>query len=130
MKACMTRFASVLTLLPLALANCSNDVPAEEGAHPSPTGSVATNARAAWPNRTDDVPVITPDDIARACVELAVCGFEPASSGGDRLTFASSCVSQLTWSAERAIPVSGLFNWNERAEYFVRCQLDHVGDCT
>ena len=133
MKTWIACFASVLAVavLPLAMQSCTLDVVDEgvQGKKP-PIGPVAKNARAAWPDRPENVPAITSEDIVRACVERAVCGPETTRSGGDALSFLSTCVNTLTWSAERAIPVTGLLNWNERAEYFVRCQLDHTGDCT
>jgi hypothetical protein len=133
MKTAFARFAALLVVpvLPLAMQSCTLDVvdEAPQGGK-SPMGPVAKNARAAWPDRPEDVPAITSEDIARACVERAMCGPETAGSGVGALRFVSLCVDGLTWSAERAIPVTGLLNWNERAEYFVRCQLDHTGDCT
>jgi hypothetical protein len=132
MKTWIACFTSLLAVpvLPLAMQGCTVEMTGEPQDGKSPIGPVAKNARAAWPNRPDDVPAITPEDIARACVERAICGPETSDSGVEALTFVSFCVEQLTWSAERAIPVSRLFRWNERAEYFVRCQVDHAGDCT
>ncbi|HMI88661.1 MAG TPA: hypothetical protein VK550_31495 [Polyangiaceae bacterium] len=133
MKTSVVRFASLLVVpvLPLSIQGCTVDSVGEEPpGGKSPSGPVAKNARAAWPDRPNDVPSITREDIARACVERAICGPETTGSGVDALRFVSFCVEQMTSSAERAIPVSGFFQWNERAEYFVRCQLDHAGDCT
>jgi hypothetical protein len=99
------------------------------GGTPQPIGPVAHDADEAWPKRPANVPIITPEQIASACAELAACDELDPSSGMDRLAVVAFCVSQLTWSAERAIPVSGLLRWNERAEYYVLCQLEHAGDC-
>jgi hypothetical protein len=133
MKTWIACFASLLAVpvLPLAMQGCTFDVVdvGPEDKKP-PIGPVAKNARAAWPDRPENVPAITSEDIARACVESAICGPETTGLRIDALRFVSLCVDVLTWSAERAIPVTGLLNWNERAEYFVRCQLDHTGDCT
>ena len=131
MKTWIACFASLLavSVLPLAMQSCTFDVvDVGPSGKKSPIGPVAKNARAAWPDRPENVPAMTSEDIVRACVERAICGPETTRSR-DALSFLSTCVDTLTWSTERAIPVTGLLNWNERAEYFVRCQLEHTGDC-
>lgn len=98
------------------------------GVAQTPEGPIATNAVEAWPKKPTAVPAITPEELVRACAEQAACN-APTSGSTDPLTAVSICVAELEWSAERAIPASALFSWNERVEYYVKCQNEHAGDC-
>jgi len=98
------------------------------GTVPDPEGPIAHDANEAWPKKPTNVPTVTPAELVTACVEFATCGAEESPST-DPMTVVSFCVAELAWSAERAIPASGLLRWNERVEYYVRCVLDHPGDC-
>jgi hypothetical protein len=99
------------------------------GAIPTPEGPVAHDANEAWPKKSTTAPTITPEELVSACVEFTACGAGDPNAT-DPMISISYCVSQLIWSAERAIPASGLLKWNERIEHYVKCQLDHAGDCT
>jgi hypothetical protein len=126
-----------LALSMLGLPSCvvsSNGEPANSGGTGGgggshPVGPVAHDASEAWPDAPASVPAISAQDIVRACAEIVGCN-PPEGSGATPLDAVSLCVGQLTWSAERAIPVSNLLEWNERAEYVVSCELAHAGDCT
>jgi len=46
-----------------------------------------------------------------------------------RMLLVDMCLSDLVFAGERAIPLSGLSSFNERAEYWVGCVLGHQDDC-
>jgi hypothetical protein len=94
-------------------------------------GPVAHDANEAWPTRPADVPVLRVDDIANACATAGLCApevmeLEPQT----RAALVDLCVSDVIFSAERAIPMSGFRQSNERAEFWVRCVLDNAGQCS
>jgi len=112
-------------LLGLAPA-CFSEV---EQLDPSPLGPVAHSAEEAWPEAPQAVPPITHEDIARACVVAGAC--IPENEGIDHesmLGLIDLCVHDAVFSAERAIPLSGFVQRNERAERFVSCTLT-AADC-
>lgn len=94
------------------------------GSTATPIGPVASNASEAWPDRPD-VPKLGDAQIAEACVAQALC-----NPGPDPLLTVQFCIGQLTWSAERAIPISNLQRLNERVEYLVPCVLENKADCS
>lgn len=91
---------------------------------------VAHNAGEAFPDKPASVPVLTAEDIVRACALRIGCTTLPPTQSG-RLAREAGCIYFVIWSAERAIPISSwpLWYWNERAGYFVRCTLRSAGDC-
>ena len=92
-----------------------------------PIGPVAENAEQAWPDKPD-VTQITREQIANACALEVECALVDSPST-DALIATELCVSQITWSAERAIPMSNLLKLQERAEYRTQCVLDAGADC-
>ncbi len=127
--------ALALAVAPGCFVTSSDEHPASGGSGgsggnggSSPIGPVAHDATEAWPDRPSNVPVLGPEDIVRGCVELISCN-PPVGSGGTPTFGMDFCISQVEWSAERAIPMSNLMNYNERAEFVVTCLLAHVGDC-
>src|SRR5690606_22455858 len=92
-----------------------------------PIGPVASNAEEAWPTKPDVEP-ISATEIVRACATQVSCTAQ-ASPDTDRLLAVDLCVTQMIWSAERAIPISGLLSQQERVEFFVRCTIDNQDDC-
>ncbi len=122
--------AGLLASLAVACSSGGDDFEA------GPYGAVARSAAEAWPTAPAGVPVLTETQVASACIRSAECALplfdDCAASGlcepGD--TFAHShalaamvglCVHDTVHSAERAIPMSGFSQRNERAEYFVAC---------
>jgi hypothetical protein len=93
------------------------------GTPPQPIGPVASNATEAWPKKPDVAP-ITVEQIASACVAQVAC-----QSGTNPVLETELCIGQITWSAERAIPLSNLLRLQERAEFLVPCVLESAGDC-
>ncbi|HEV8247376.1 MAG TPA: hypothetical protein VGP93_16470 [Polyangiaceae bacterium] len=73
---------------------------------------------------------IEPDSLLDACVARVVCDQQALPALGTRLQKLSACIADVEWSAERAIPLSGYWHFNERAEYWVSCALDSAGDCS
>ena len=117
-----------LVALALAASGCSSKSSNDSGsAGHGPVGPVATDAAEAWPE-VPTVPALKPEDVVQACAELAVCN-PPDGAGANPFVEINLCIANIEWSAERAIPMSNFLVWNERAEYFVACQLAHVGDC-
>ncbi len=97
---------------------------------PNPIGPVAHDAAEAWPERPEVAP-ITREQIAEACVLEAGCAVAAdPNQKDDALLLAELCVGQIVWSAERAIPLSGLWRAQERAERRVACVLAAASDCT
>jgi len=97
------------------------------GGTTNPLGPVAENKEQAWPNKPD-VPAITREQIAEACVLETTCALG-ADPGANAPLAVELCIGQLVWSAERAIPLSNLWHYQERAEHFVACVLAAAGDC-
>lgn len=125
----------------MALSACSS-APVEE-TPAGPVGPVAANAAEAWPD-APSVPAVTHQQIAQACERAAECipdtMIQPCVKSGactdpqgklsheELLALIDLCVYDATFSAERAIPLSGFSKRNERAEYFVDCTLK-AADC-
>ena len=113
-----------------ALGGCSSTdtqpIAAQAG---QPTGPVAHDAAEAWPTKPN-VAVLAPESVARACAAWSSCS-TPNGTTQARLTAAAVCTAGVVWSAERAIPMSDIFlgDADERAELFVKCAIDHDGDC-
>lgn len=130
-----------LGLLPVALLGMSACLgnPGDEDKKPlGPIGPVASNAAEAWPTRPDNVPVLGRDDIAQGCAIAGACAIgkqQPCDGGTCEITRAEAvllvdlCVGDIVRSAERAIPLTGFNQRQERAEFYVQCLLDHAGDC-
>ncbi len=115
-------------LLAAACSSAPDPVSGRTGAEPS--GPVASDAAEAFPDRPTGVPVITPVEIASACADSAACIEDRAQySTSDLYGLVALCVEDARWSAERAVPMSDFSHNGERAEYYVRCVLDHAGDC-
>lgn len=101
------------------------------GTTQNPVGPVAHNASEAFPDKPASVPVLTAKDIVQACATDVACSMSGAKyTQQDRLTGIAMCLDNVTWSAERAIPMSDLSLKNERAEYYVGCVNQHAGDCS
>ncbi len=113
----------------LVVGACSSAATDTGGAPPSPEGPVASNAAEAFPDRPANVPVLSNSDILQACLAAADC-VQTQYTQEQMLGLVQLCVHDVTFSAERAIPMSGFSNNDERAEYFVKCALDNAGDCT
>jgi hypothetical protein len=96
---------------------------------PNPIGQVARSAEEAWPERPADVPVLTSEQIARACGSYTLCAVLEAGEASDPLLLIDFCVAQITWAAERAVPIGSIWRANERAEWFVDCVLTNATDC-
>lgn len=95
-----------------------------------PQGPVAHDAGEAFPDRPAGVPAMKPGDIAAACAESAACIPDRATySAADLSALIDLCVSDVRWSAERAIPLSSFSHNVERPEFYVACVLSHTGDC-
>ena len=99
-------------------------------------GPVATDAAEAWPAAPTNVPVISAEDVLKACSIAGACSPEVMQDDvSTRMALVDLCVSDGIFSAERAIPLSGFSNANERVEQWVHCVLDKsnacdlVGDC-
>ncbi len=101
------------------------------GVATNPVGPVASNASEAFPDKPASAPVLTAKDIIKACATEVACDMSgPKHTPHDRMAGVLACVEYVTWSAERAIPMSGLVHDNERAEYYVSCLDQHAGDCS
>lgn len=95
---------------------------------PQPEGPIAHNASEVWPDKPD-VPPMTPEQMVRACASYSACELGEADSLIYGPVGVDMCLQGLTWSAERAVPISkqifGHFgDSNERAEFFVNCTLN------
>lgn len=119
----------VLVGAALLLGACSSSVTDASGsASLNPDGPVAHNAAEAFPNKPSGVPALSNSEILQACLAAADC--VPSQYTQEQmLGLVQLCVHDAMFSAERAIPMSGFANNNERAEYFVKCTLDNAGDC-
>lgn len=113
----------------LALGACSSNVTDTSGAPLSPEGPVASNAAEAFPDKPAGVPPLSNSEILQACLDAADC-VQTQYTQEQMLGLVQLCVHDVTFSAERAIPMSGFSNNNERAEYFVKCALDNAGNCS
>lgn len=101
------------------------------GSTPNPVGPVAKNASQAFPDKPASVPAISAKEILQACATDMACKLSGSKyTQQDRMNGTALCVGNVTWSAERAIPVSDLTSWNERAEFYVGCVNQHAGDCS
>ena len=113
--------------LALAFQGCliaTNDAP-ERDAPP-----VANNAREAWPTVPQNVPALGAEQVLEACAIAGQCMPEASTTPQETmLGLIDLCVSQIAWSAERAIPLSALGPQSEeRAEVFVAC-ISSASDC-
>lgn len=96
----------------------------------NPVGPVAHDASEAFPDKPASVPVLSAEQILRACATRVACAMSGSEYTQDGRMYALAlCVNDVTWSAERAIPISDLEQKNERAEYYVDCVNQHAGDC-
>lgn len=94
-------------------------------------GRVAHDAKEAFTNKPASVPVLSAKDIAAACATDVACSMSgEKTTKSDRMNGVALCVENVTWSAERAIPMSGFAHDNERAEYFVGCVNQHANSCS
>lgn len=101
------------------------------GGTQNPVGPVAHNASEAFPDKPASVPVLSSHEIVQACISYVGCSTADANyTFKDRMAAMALCVTNVTWSAERAIPMSDLALQNERPEYFVGCVNQHAGDCS
>ncbi len=112
----------------LVLGACSGSVTDTSGASLSPEGPVASNAAEAFPDKPAGISALSRSEILQACLAAADC-IQTQYTQEQMLGLVQLCVHDVTFSAERAIPMSGFSNNNERAEYFVKCTLDNAGDC-
>jgi hypothetical protein len=113
----------------LLLCACSSSVTDASGSAPlNPEGPVAHNAAEAFPDEPSGVPALSNSEILQACLAAADC-VPNQYTQEQMLGLVQLCVHDVTFSAERAIPMSGFANNNERAEYFVKCTLDNAGNC-
>ncbi|MBK7585644.1 MAG: hypothetical protein IPI67_36345 [Myxococcales bacterium] len=95
-----------------------------------PEGPVAASAAEAWPKAPTQVPAIDEQAILDACALAGACAPEvTAEDKSTRVSLVQLCVSDMVFSAERAIPISQWSARNERAEYWVDCVLTHTNDC-
>lgn len=93
-------------------------------------GPIAHNASEAFPNKPVSLPAIDATGIVKSCALYTACTAPSNQSSQADLLFGEGlCIGDVTWSAERAIPVSNLTSDAERAEYFVQCVIAHAGDC-
>lgn len=100
------------------------------GGAPHAIGPIANNASEAFPKKPTSVPVIDATDIVKSCALYSACTApSDLSSQSDLLGLEELCIADITWSAERAIPVSNFSQDAERAEYFVQCAIAHASDC-
>jgi hypothetical protein len=97
------------------------------GAAPAPvptgTGPVAHNAHQAFPDKPASLPVLSASEIAKACAIEAPCYFASDTKLSERLSDVDLCAEMVSWTAERAIPLTGLLSGDERMEFFVNCLL-------
>ena len=117
------RLGSLFVVLPVVFGGCQNS---SGGAEEGPIGPVARNAQEAWPTRPTNVPVLTREEIAGACAHWVACTLPENIGSGQGV---GACVGNVTWSLERAIPLSSLMEGFERPEFFVACVLG-AADCT
>lgn len=116
-------FASLIAL------GCSSPAPDDSSSY-DPEGPVATSAAEAWPDAPAGIPAITEEEILGACSIAGACSDEVMKLDLDSRTGVTDlCVHDAVFSAERAIPMSGFIQGQERAEFWVRCVLDHASDC-
>jgi hypothetical protein len=108
----------------LSFSACSIDLESE------PEGPTAKDAQQAWPTKPTVEP-ISLESITRACIAYTACDADNALG----LMQVEICLTDLAWSAERAIPISTsnllfsvLGDTNERAEFFVDC-VEKSKDC-
>lgn len=114
----MTHRIFLLLALAGGLAACSETTEEPPGSR-SPIGPVARSASEAFPAAPAGVPALSRQAILSACVRAGECQVgQPLDGGapispGDAQGLVYLCVDALTFSAERAIPVSG---WSDRAQ--------------
>lgn len=124
----MTKTTTTCFALALAAIGCGSIDQETKG--PKPEGPIAENASEAWPKAPSAVPAISPVEIATACARAGECIPDlDTFTQQEKMALVDLCVFDATFSAERAIPLSGFAKRNERAEYFVRCTLD-AADCS
>lgn len=119
---------SYLLLASLITFGCVSEAPDDNAF--GPEGPVAKNAAEAWPDAPLNVPPITEEEILSACSIAGSCSDEVMNlSPESRTGVTDLCIYDAVFSAERAIPLSGFLQNQERAELWVRCVLDHANDC-
>jgi hypothetical protein len=95
-----------------------------------PKGPVAHDASEAWPDQPSNVPVLAAEDVVNACAIAGACSPEVMDLDvATRAQLVDLCVSDVVFSAERAIPLTGFRQANERPEFWVRCVLDNANQC-
>jgi hypothetical protein len=126
----MTKMACPLLSVLVLVSACGSSP--DDGGQPNPSGQgpVATNASEAWPTAPENVPGISSSDILRACSIAGSCSSEVSSYDTETRTgLVDLCVYDTVFSAERAVPISGFTQANERAEFWTRCVLDNADSC-
>jgi len=74
--------------------------------------------------------MLSEEQLLEACSIAGTCSPEVMSLDLEtRLALVDMCIGDLVYSAERAIPITGWNNGNERAEYWVGCVLGHEQQC-
>jgi hypothetical protein len=105
------------------------EIPFGSAFQAAPEGTVARNAKEAFPQAPENVPVLSPQDIFSACTRFMECQLQLpedkslATSKSDAVSLHSYCTLALEFSAERAIPVSFLtvFRFEYTADKWVEC---------
>lgn len=123
----MKRLSSIL-VLSLSLVGCSFE-PDDDTSASDPKGPIATNAEEAWPSAPASVASFGAEQILAACSRAGECSAEVmAGDAATRTGLVDLCVYDVVFSGERAIPMGGFNQSNERAEYWLGCVLD-AKDC-
>jgi hypothetical protein len=128
--------STTASLIALSLALACNADPGAP-ADPQPIGPVASNADQAFPGRPQGLAPLTRLDASAACVRAGECAIgTPLDDGTGRTVDASTavglvdlCIADLQFSTERAIPLTGFNNANERSEFWVACVISAGTDC-
>lgn len=119
----LSRLFTTLASSLVFVAACSAEVPTLGPAQAR--GPIAKDAAEAFPG-APVVPALTREAMLRACERAAECQLgqalgETTISRDDAVGLAILCVNGLTFSGERAIPISGWANRDATADVWVAC---------
>jgi hypothetical protein len=94
-------------------------------------GRVEITAREAWPDRAEEPPHLTAEEVATGCAAFIACDDNDTSALLGQDVFLSNCFNGATFLStkreQRAIPFPGS---NERFPFLIRQVLESSGDCT
>lgn len=108
-----------------AVSGCANESKPDTG----PEGPVAENATEAWPTQPNDLAVLSSEELLEACATAGSCSPEVAALPAEaRIGLIDLCLHDAVFSAERAIPLTGWNQSNERVEFWTSCVLG-ANDC-